>query len=143
MTAGQTAHILMCAPDYFGVTYAINPWMDPQSWAREDRALAAASRREWETLRRTLQEHGATIELVPPVAGLPDLVFTANAAVVLDRKALLARFRFPERQPEAAHYETALRALQARGLLDEMTTTPEGVVLEGAGDCVWDQTRDQ
>src|SRR5438445_12573677 len=135
------ARFLMCAPDHFGVTYAINPWMDPQSWASNDHALTAASHREWAALRRTLQDLGATIELVPPAAALPDLVFTANAAVVLDRVALLARFRHPERQREEVHFESTFRSLLARGLIDAVRKLPDGFMLEGAGDCVFDQTR--
>ena len=81
------------------------------------------------------------VDLVPPAAGLPDLVFTANSAVVLDRKVLLARFRHPERQAEEAHYEAAFRRLQAHGVIDTVTRLPDGLTLEGAGDCVFDQTR--
>ena len=84
---------------------------------------------------------GADIDLVPSVPGLPDLVFTANAAVVLDRQVLLARFRHPERQREEAHFEAAFRSLQARGVVDAVRKLPDDVVLEGAGDCVWDETR--
>jgi N-dimethylarginine dimethylaminohydrolase len=135
------AHILMCRPAHFAVSYAINPWMDPQSWAREDRALATTAHREWSALHRALLKSGARIEFVPPVAGLPDLVFTANAAVVLDGKAVLARFRHPQRQAEETPYEAAFRALQNRGMLDSVRRLPDGVVLEGAGDCVWDSTR--
>jgi N-dimethylarginine dimethylaminohydrolase len=68
-------------------------------------------------------------------------VFTANSAVVLDRKALLARFRHPERQAEEAHFEVAFRRLQGHGAIDAVIRPPEGVHLEGAGDCVFDQTR--
>src|SRR5262249_3664548 len=89
------ASLLMCEPAHFGVTYTINPWMDPTSWARDDRALAAAARREWTSFHRALTRLGATVELIPAAPGLPDLVFTANAALVLDRSALLARFRHP------------------------------------------------
>ncbi len=111
------------------------------SWARDSRALGAASRREWGGLHRTLLDLGAAIELVTPAAGLPDLVFTANAAVVLDRRAILARFRHPERQREEVHFEAAFRALQARGMIDGLRHLPENLVLEGAGDCVFDQRR--
>jgi N-dimethylarginine dimethylaminohydrolase len=131
----------MCRPEHFAVVYAINPWMDPASWARHERSHAAASRREWSALHRSLRNLGAVIELVPAAPGLPDLVFTANAAVVLDRKALLARFRHPQRQGEEPHFETAFRSLEARGLLDAVETLPAGIVLEGAGDCVWDESR--
>src|SRR5436189_287683 len=61
MTNQTKPRFLMCPPDHFAVTYAINPWMDPPSWAR--------------------------------------------------------------------------------GLIDAVRTLPDGVVLEGAGDCVWDEAR--
>jgi N-dimethylarginine dimethylaminohydrolase len=135
------ARFLMCRPEHFAVSYAINPWMDPQSWARDERAHAAATR-EWAALHRKLITLGGTVEQVPPAPGLPDLVFTANAAIVLDRKVLLARFRHAERRREEPHFETAFRSLQARGLVDAVRKLPEGLVLEGAGDCVWDATRE-
>jgi arginine dihydrolase len=135
-----TARFLMCRPEHFAVSYRINPWMEPKRWAGDAGARAAAER-EWVALHRQLIKLGAAIELVPPVAGLPDLVFTANAAVVLDGKALLARFRHPERQREEGHFAAAFRALQARGLIDAVRELPKGIVLEGAGDCVWDARR--
>jgi len=135
------ARFLMCRPVHFAVSYAINPWMDPRSWASEERAYAAASRREWTGLTRRLTDLGAAIELVPPAPQVPDLVFTANAAVVMDRQALLARFRHPERQREEAHFEAAFRSLQARGQVDAVRMLPDDVLLEGAGDCVWDRAR--
>src|SRR5262249_29577351 len=135
------ARFLMCRPEHFAVSYSINPWMDPKSWAKDNDVLAAVSRKEWEGLYGALQSAGATIELVPSVAGLPDLVFTANSAVVLDGKVLVARFRHPERQPEEPHYEAAFRALRERGIVQSVALMPNGVVLEGAGDCVWDVKR--
>ena len=135
-----SARFLMCRPEHFAVSYTINPWMNPTRWARDAGAHAAAER-EWTALHRKLVELGAAVELVPPAAGLPDLVFTANAAVVLDRQALMARFRHPERQREEAHFEAAFRALQARGRIDALRKLPDGLVLEGAGDCVWDERR--
>jgi arginine dihydrolase len=135
------ARYLMCAPDHFGVTYKINPWMNPNSWESRSDALLTASRREWGTLHRALSELGAEIDHVAPVPGVPDLVFTANSAVVLDRVALLAHFRYPERRCEEKHFETAFRALQARGLIDAVRKPPDDLFLEGAGDCVWDDTR--
>ena len=141
MTSPRRPHILMCAPEHFEVAYAINPWMDPATWASEAPALLAASHTEWRALHAKLSELGAAIELVPPAPDLPDLVFTANAAVVMDRKALLARFRHPERQREEGHFENAFQALKEAGVLDEVEYLPSDIVLEGAGDCVWDQTR--
>jgi N-dimethylarginine dimethylaminohydrolase len=133
--------ILMCAPDHFSVSYRINPWMDPSSWKSQGVVLEANAHREWLKLRETLAGLGAAIELVPPAAGQPDLVFTANAAVVMDRTALLARFRHPERRGEETPYARAFEALRARSVVDRVETLPEGIVHEGAGDCVWDRTR--
>jgi N-dimethylarginine dimethylaminohydrolase len=132
---------LMCRPEHFGVIYAINPWMDPAGWARNHDSLVPASQQEWDGLYRTLTGLGAEIELVSPAPGLPDLVFTANAAVVLDRRVLLARFRHAERRREEARFEAAFAALQARGLVDDIAMLPGDLVLEGAGDCVWDECR--
>ncbi|MFZ3240059.1 MAG: amidinotransferase, partial [Pseudolabrys sp.] len=91
---------LMCRPQHFAVTYSINPWMDPAAWRESRDALHATAARQWQGLYRALCAGGASVELVEPQDGLPDLVFTANSAVVLDGKALLARFRHSERQGE-------------------------------------------
>jgi N-dimethylarginine dimethylaminohydrolase len=141
MLARPDARFLMCRPEHFAVAYSINPWMDPTSWCRDDAALAAASAREWHALHRRLRELGAEIELVPAVTGVPDLVFTANAAVVLDGKVLLARFRHSERRLEEPCFAAAFRALEAQGIVASISTLPDGMVLEGAGDCVFDAGR--
>jgi N-dimethylarginine dimethylaminohydrolase len=132
---------LMCPPRHFAVTYSINPWMDPRAWADSGAELHATAERQWKGLHRALLRHGAAVETVAPEPGLPDLVFTANAAVVLDGKALLARFRHPERRREEPAYAAAFRSLKARGLIGEISEMPEGLALEGAGDCLWDARR--
>ena len=132
---------LMCRPQYFAVTYSINPWMDPAAWSQSGDALHGEAVQQWEGLLHAVRRSGATVELVEPENGLPDLVFTANSAVVLDGKALLARFRYPQRQGEEPVYAAAFNALRSRGLIDEVVTLPPGVTLEGAGDCLWDAHR--
>jgi len=74
---------LMCKPAYFEVSYAINPWMTANI-GRVDQALAA---RQWQQLYETLLPH-ASIQLIEPVAGLPDMVFTANAGLVNNKAGL-------------------------------------------------------
>ncbi len=138
---GLQPRLLMCPPRHFAVTYSINPWMDPAQWADGAADLRACAARQWTALESALHEAGAAIETVAPREGLPDLVFTANAAVVLDRKALLARFRHPERQGEQPVFAAGFRALAARGLLDAVIEPPEYAVLEGAGDCIFDKRR--
>jgi len=50
--------------------------------------------------------------------------------------------RYAERQGETAIYRQAFEQLAARGILTEVHDMPAGIVLEGAGDCVWDPVRD-
>ena len=93
--------LLMCPPDFFGIEYEINPWMRITNAADPSEA-----RFQWQKLTDVLQKDvGAKLELMTPVKGLPDLVFTANAAVLHDGKAVPSRFRHPERQREEEYFE--------------------------------------
>jgi N-dimethylarginine dimethylaminohydrolase len=129
---------LMTDPSCFDVCYQINPWMKPTAWRPEKLAAAQAASA---SLRAALQAAGAAVETVGAVRGLPDLVFPANAAIVLDGRVLLARFRHPERQGEEAVFRSVFARLKARGLVGEVLDLPEGVLQEGAGDCIWDLGR--
>ncbi|HZR51815.1 MAG TPA: arginine deiminase-related protein [Streptosporangiaceae bacterium] len=90
---------LMCPPEHFDVTYAINPWMHPDRGA--DRAVAM---RQWAALRDLYLSLGHDVRIIEPVPGLPDMVFAANGATVVDGKVLGARFRYPQRAAEAEAY---------------------------------------
>jgi N-dimethylarginine dimethylaminohydrolase len=79
--------------------------------------------------------------MLAPAPGLPDLVFPANAAIVLDGRVLLARLSRPERQGEEPVFRAALERLKERGLVGEIRELPPGVFQEGAGDCIWDAAR--
>ena len=85
----------MCPPDYYGIEYEINPWMNRER--QTDHKLAV---QQWSDLKDILSSLGARISLMTPVAGLPDLVFTANAALIYRRRAILSRFLHPQRQGE-------------------------------------------
>jgi N-dimethylarginine dimethylaminohydrolase len=135
------ALLLLTDPAHFGVTYTINPWMQPRAWAQDPVGHLAAARRSFQSLASALTAAGARLEVMPGVAGLPDMVFPANAAVVLDRLGLLARFRHPERRGEEQHFQKYFHALMKRGLLDEVAQFPPDCFQEGAGDCIWDAAR--
>jgi N-dimethylarginine dimethylaminohydrolase len=144
--AGNSAiqvRFLMCPPRHFAVSYSINPWMDPGAWASDSPALSETAERQWSAFRGALLAQGAAIEFVEPRPDLPDLVFTANAAVVLDGTVLLARFRHTERQGEEPIFSAAFQALQARADIRDVVRMPEDLCLEGAGDCIWDPVRRQ
>jgi len=119
--------ILMCPPDYFGVEYEINPWMNIHNQVDQPLAL-----QQWSALYNAYQELGQEVDLVEPVRGNPDMVFTANAAVVRDRRAVMARFRHPERQGEEPFWRAAL---SDRGY--RISELPEGISFEGAGDALF------
>ncbi len=140
-TQVQTASLMLVDPAHFNVSYVINPWMKPGDWAADPAGHLADARASFNVLCRALTSAGATLQVVPGVPGQPDMVFPANAAVVLDRRAIVARFACAERQGEEAPYLAALHDFQARGLLDEVTIFPEGCFQEGAGDAIWDRTR--
>ena len=89
----------MCPPAHFAVTYAINPWMRPDEPADAELAI-----RQWELLRQTYLDLGHEVRTIDPVPGLPDMVFAANGATVIDGKVLGVRFRHPERAAEAGAY---------------------------------------
>ncbi|GJG86652.1 amidinotransferase [Gemmatimonadetes bacterium T265] len=133
--------LLMVDPAHYDVSYAINPWMAPGTWARDADAHRRAAVCAWRTLEGALGAAGAEVVTAPGAPGLPDMVFPANAAVVLDGRALLARFRHPERRGEEPRFAAAFEDLRERGLLDEVAALPEGCYQEGAGDCVWDASR--
>ena len=131
---------LMTDAAQYDVAYQINPWMRPKVWSADPQANRRAAMAGSTALRAALEDSGATVRTIAGVAGLPDLVFPANAGIVLDGKALVARFRHPERRGEEPHFLEAFEDLKAQGLLSEVTQI-EGCFQEGAGDCIWDAKR--
>ena len=119
---------LMCRPTHYTIAYEINPWM------RVERQVAhRVALRQWTELHRVLtQRLHATVRLLPPAKGLPDLVFTANAGLVAGRMLIRSNFRYPERQGEEAVVE---RYFQVHGY--RLTRLPRTFNFEGEGDALW------
>jgi N-dimethylarginine dimethylaminohydrolase len=120
-------HILMCPPEHYGIEYEINPWMSRSRQA--DRALA---QKQWQALCELLQSLGVRVSLLAPVAGLPDLVFTANAAMIYQRRAILSHFRHEQRQGEEPLCE---KWLTEHGY--QVERLPSDRYFEGAGDALF------
>ncbi len=137
----STPQLLMSPPDYFEVSYSINPWMDPATWSANSRRLRREAHEGWQRLRDAYLKLGAEVLIQPAAPALPDLVFTANSAVVLDGKVLLAQFKPIERQGEEVHGLKIFEELKARRLIDSIHHMPEGDFFEGAGDALWDENR--
>jgi N-dimethylarginine dimethylaminohydrolase len=117
---------LMCPPEFFTVQYAINPWMHPD--VPVDPSLAMT---QWLRLRETFIDLGHTVHTITPKRGLPDMVFAANGATVIDGKVLGAKFRHRQREPEAAAYLDWFRSHGYRVIRDP------AAVNEGEGDIVF------
>ncbi|AQT78778.1 N-dimethylarginine dimethylaminohydrolase [Mycolicibacterium litorale] len=92
-------HYAMTPPTFFTVDYAINPWMDTSTPVDVELAVA-----QWENLRDTYRSLGHTVDLVDPVPGLPDMVYAANAGLIINGTAIVARFKHAERHGESAAY---------------------------------------
>lgn len=125
--ATTSPRILMCPPDYYGIEYEINAWM-----SRQRQAVHATAVDQWRRLRALLVSAGAEVLELSPVAGLPDLVFTANAALIYRQTAMLARFRHEVRARETP-YDRAW--FEAHGFQAE--SPPEESCFEGAGDALF------
>jgi len=117
---------LLCPPDYFGVLYEINPWMNKD--VRVDVDLAHT---QWNNLVAALREAGAQLEFQEPAEGWPDLVFTANAGIVNAKQFIPTHFRHPERQGETPH-DIAWFAERDY----QIDRLPLEMIHEGAGDAL-------
>ncbi|GAB4338617.1 MAG: hypothetical protein Kow0099_12860 [Candidatus Abyssubacteria bacterium] len=94
-----------------------------------DRPLALT---QWETLYSFfVRELGLTVELIEPVRGLPDMVFTANAGIARGDMFISSHFRNKERAGESPHYEAWFKD---RGYI--VYTVPQGC-FEGEGDVLF------
>lgn len=120
---------LMCRPTYFDVTYSINPWMHPEEPTSTETGLS-----QWKMLFETFVGLGHDVRLIEPVPGLPDMVFAANGAIVIDGKVLVARFRHPQRMDESEAF------LEWFGTGEWSTVHKAEYINEGEGDFLFTGT---
>ncbi len=122
--------LLMCAPDYFDVTYEINAWMRIVNGPDPEKA-----RRQWAALYDILREEvGADVHLIPPQPGLPDMVFTANAGLTKGNWFVPSRFRPIERQGEVAFF---IQWMLENGFHLKPLTEEVAGSFEGEGDALF------
>jgi lysine-ketoglutarate reductase/saccharopine dehydrogenase-like protein (TIGR00300 family) len=125
----EPIRILMCAPDYYDVDYVINPWME----GNIHKSSIDLAVEQWGKLHHVLQEV-AIVDLVEPQKGWPDMVFTANAGLVLGKNVVLSRFFHPERQGEEPHFK---KWFADNGF--QVFELPKDLPFEGAGDALLDR----
>ncbi|MEO0535436.1 MAG: TIGR00300 family protein [Cyanobacteria bacterium P01_A01_bin.123] len=120
---------LMCAPHHYDVDYVINPWMEGNIHkSSKDNAAE-----QWQQLYQIVAEHAA-VDLVKPQPGWPDMVFTANAGLVLGKTVVLSRFFHKERQGEEPHFKAWF---EEQGFT--VHELPQDLPFEGAGDALLDR----
>ena len=120
---------LMCSPDHYDIDYIINPWMS----GNLHRLVREQAQQQWQQLYAAVERY-SEVERMKPASGWPDMVFTANAGMVLDRTVILSNFRHPERQGEQSHFEAWF---ESQGYI--VHKLPEGIAFEGAGDALLDR----
>ena len=121
------AKLLMCPPDFYRIEYEINPWMH-----RDKSTDSVEAHRQWWSLHEALVKLGANVELITPVSGLPDMVFTANAGLIWRDFFVTSRFHYPVRAPESEHFE---QWFAAHGF--HIIHLPRGLTFEGTGDALF------
>ncbi|HEY9726264.1 MAG TPA: TIGR00300 family protein [Chroococcales cyanobacterium] len=125
----DSIRFLMCAPDHYDVDYVINPWMEGNIHkSSRDRAVE-----QWQKLHHVLKDR-TLVDLVEPQPGWPDMVFTANAGLVLGKTVVLSRFYHKERQGEEPHFKQWFE--QHDYTVHEL---PKDLPFEGAGDALLDR----
>ncbi|MEM1170899.1 MAG: TIGR00300 family protein [Cyanobacteria bacterium P01_H01_bin.35] len=125
----DSIRFLLCAPDHYDVDYVINPWMEGNIHkSSRDRSVE-----QWHKLHEIIKEH-AIVDLVPPQKGWPDMVFTANAGLVLGNTVVISRFYHKERQGEEPYFKEWF--LNQGFIVHEL---PKDLPFEGAGDALLDR----
>lgn len=125
----SSIRFLMCAPDHYDVDYVINPWMEGNVHkSSRDRAVE-----QWQGLFHILKDR-AIVDLVMPQKGVPDMVFTANAGLVLGQEVVLSRFYHKERQGEEPFFK---QWFEEQGFT--VHELPKDLPFEGAGDALLDR----
>lgn len=120
---------LMCPPNHYDVDYVINPWMEGNVHkSSRDRAVE-----QWQKLFHVMKEY-ALVDLVESQPGVPDMVFTANAGLVLENTVVLSRFYHKERQGEEPFFQ---EWFEQNGFT--VHTLPKDLPFEGAGDALLDR----
>lgn len=122
--------VLMCRPTHFSVEYVINPWMQ----GHVGRADNAKALRQWQRLHDLLCGL-ADVEVIDPVdtgRGLPDMVFCANAGLLLGDTFVPSAFRVPERAGEVQLFN---QWFADRGY--NIQPLPADLDFEGEGDALF------
>lgn len=121
------SEFLVCAPAYFDVKYEINDWMKLRN--KPDTLLA---QRQWSYMHDRLIQSGANLRYIAQEPDFPDMVFTANAGLVVDDRVILSNFKNEERRGEKKFFKNWFLK---NGY--QVIEIDEDIFFEGAGDALF------
>jgi len=123
--------VLMCPPTFFDVHEIKNPYMGQPI----NHALA---KEQWENICASIEEAGIAVEVIDPVEGLEDMVFSANPIFVgghdsIGKFVVPSHMRYASRQKEVPFYVEWLRKRGYKVIDLDL----QDEYLEGHGDLLW------
>lgn len=124
--------VLLCPPTHFDVEYEINPWMHKEIQPDKSHSMDA-----YKKMKAKYKELGLEVYEIPPVKGLPDMVYTANFGQIKNSSFLRSNFKYAERRKEADFAEKYLE----KKFKMETVSLPEDIFFEGQGDLLNDGER--
>jgi len=125
--------VLMVKPTYFDIEYSINPHMLNENGElhKIDKALAMS---QWNNVKEAFEKAGTDVLVMEGVQGLPDMVFSANHAVVIKDIIVMGNYYSEFRKKETEHFEAFYNSKQLEVLNNDFL---EGMLFEGTGDAIW------
>lgn len=99
---GKLAHVLMCPPTYMRIEEVIN---NTQTHYAKENINPRKAVAQFDSFLRVLQGEGVEVELLSPVAQLPEQVFTRDIGFVIGECAFLSNMYHPIRQQETWEVE--------------------------------------
>lgn len=99
---GKLAHVLMCPPTYMRIEEVIN---NTQTHYAKENINPRKAVAQFDSFLRVLQREGIEVELLSPVAQLPEQVFTRDIGFVIGECAFLSNMYHPIRQQETWEVE--------------------------------------
>lgn len=91
-------HMLVTDAKNFRVDFEINPYMH-----EIDQPDAAKAVEQHEAIMQAHRDAGRTLEYLPTLPGIPDMIYVANSGLTRGNKVILSLLP-KERQPETPHY---------------------------------------
>ena len=123
--------IVMCPPDFYNIEYSINPWMDTGNTVIKENAL-----KQYNKLKTSFENASAEITELPPVKGLPDMVYATNAGYAGNNIFIKANFKAAQRKYEA---DEAEKFFAKKGF--DIFTMPGDIAFEGEGDLIRSESK--